>query len=157
MFMKIDSVQGESTDNTYSKQIEISGWNWGATQTGTSGSATGSSAGKASVQDLTYTATVDRSVPTLLKMLLVGTHFNTATLTVCKATGGTPLAYLVVTMTNGIISAVNFSGTPGDELHTVTVSLNFSQVSVQYTPQNSDGQALPAVQIGYNIAQAISS
>ena len=34
MFMKIDSVQGESEDNKHSKEIEVTGWTWGATQTG---------------------------------------------------------------------------------------------------------------------------
>jgi len=68
MFMKIDSVQGESEDSTHSQQIEVTGWNWGASQTGSAASGKGAGTGKASVNDLTYTAYVDRSVPTLLNM-----------------------------------------------------------------------------------------
>ena len=150
MFMKIDSVQGESEDSTHSQQIEVTGWNWGASQTGSAASGKGAGTGKASVNDLTYTAYVDRSVPTLLNMCLLGTPFNSATLSICKATGGDTLDYLVVKMTSGLISGVTFSGNPGDELQQVNVSLNFSQVEVDYTPQTQGGTGA-VVTMNYSI------
>ena len=41
-------------------------------------------------------------------MLLLGSPFTSATLSVCKATGGDTLDYLVVKMANGLISGVTF-------------------------------------------------
>ncbi len=154
MFMKIDAVQGESEDSTHSKQIEVTGWTWGATQTGSASSGKGAGTGKASVNDLTYTAYVDRSVPTLLNMLLLGTAFEAATLSVCKATGGDTLDYLVVKMSNGLVSGVTFTGNPGDELQAVNVSLNFSAVEVDYTPQTTGGASGAVVTMNYSINKA---
>jgi type VI secretion system secreted protein Hcp len=153
MFMKIDSVQGESEDSTHSQQIEVTGWNWGASQTGSAASGKGAGTGKASVNDLTYTAYVDRSVPTLLNMCLLGTPFNSATLSICKATGGDTLDYLVVKMSSGLISGVTFTGNPGDELQAVNVSLNFSAVEVDYTPQTQGGTGA-VVTMNYQINKA---
>lgn len=153
MFMKIDSVQGESEDSTHSGQIEVTGWTWGATQTGSASSGKGAGTGKASVNDLTYTAYVDRSVPTLLNMLLLGSPFTSATLSVCKATGGDTLDYLVVKMSNGLISGVTFTGNPGDELQAVNISLNFAAVEVDYTPQTNGGTGA-VVTMNYQINKA---
>jgi type VI secretion system secreted protein Hcp len=153
MFMKIDAVAGESEDSTHSGQIEVSGWGWGATQTGSAASGKGAGTGKASVSDLTYTAYVDRSVPTLLNMLLLGTPFDSATLSICKATGGDTLDYLVIKMTNGLISGVTVTGNPGDELQAVNVSLNFAAIEVDYTPQTHGGTGA-VVTMNYQINKA---
>jgi type VI secretion system secreted protein Hcp len=153
MFMAIDSVKGESEDSTHSGQVEVTGWTWGATQTGTAASGKGAGTGKASVSDLTYTAFVDRSVPTLLNMLLLGTPYEKATLSICKATGGDTLDYLVIKMSNGLISGVTFTGNPGDELQVVNVSLNFAAVEVDYTPQTNSGTGA-VVTMNYQINKA---
>ncbi len=153
MFMTIDSVKGESEDSTHSGQVEVTGWTWGATQTGTAASGKGAGTGKASVSDLTYTAFVDRSVPTLLNMLLLGTPYEKATLSICKATGGDTLDYLVIKMSNGLISGVTFTGNPGDELQVVNVSLNFAAVEVDYTPQTNSGTGA-VVTMNYQINKA---
>jgi type VI secretion system secreted protein Hcp len=156
MFMKIDDVAGDSVDSSHSGQTDIIGWSWGATQTGSAASGSGAGTGKASVKDLTYTAYVDRSVPPLLKACLTGKPFTSAVLSICKATGGETLEYLVVKMGQGLISGFTFSGNPGDELQTVSVSLNFSTVEVDYTPQTHGGTG-GVVNMNYKINQAASS
>lgn len=155
MFMAIDSIKGESIDANYGNQVEVTGWTWGASQTGSSASGKGAGTAKVSVNDLTYTAVVDCSVPPLLKYLVNGTPFNTATLTICKASGDKPLAYLTVVMSGGIVSNITLNGNPGDEVQTVSVSLNFSQVKVSYTPQTG-GTGGASFDMGYNIAKGSS-
>jgi type VI secretion system secreted protein Hcp len=153
MFMQIDKIQGESTDGDFSNQIEVTGWNWGASNTGSASSGSGAGTAKVSVTDLTYTANVDRSVPTVLSYLCTGKHFGTATLSICKATGGKSLPYLVLKLTTGVVSNMTFTGSPGDEIQTVSVSLHFAQFNITYTPQNNDGSAGASVSAGYNIPQ----
>jgi type VI secretion system secreted protein Hcp len=156
MFMQIDDVKGESADNTHKDQIELQGWSWGASQTGSSHSNSGPGTGKCSVNDLTYQAYVDKSVPPILKMLLTGAPFQQAQLSICKATGGNPLDYIVIKMSNGLVSNVTFSGDPGDEVQKVSVSLNFAAVEFDYTPQDNQGNGLPAVNIQYQINASAS-
>ncbi len=57
-------------------------------------------------------------------------------------------------MSSGLISGVTFSGNPGDELQAVNVSLNFSSVEVDYTPQTTGGTSGAVVTMNYQINKA---
>jgi type VI secretion system secreted protein Hcp len=151
MFLKIDDIKGESSDDKHKGEIDVYSWSWGATQTGSSQTATGSGTGKANVSDLTFTTRLESSIPPLLAMLLKGKPFKQALLTLRKA-GDKPLEYLKITMTTGIVSSVQFGGGPNDEHQSVTVSLNFGQVQVDYTPQAADGSGQATITAGHNIA-----
>lgn len=148
MFMKIDDVKGESADDSHKDEIDILSWSWGAAQTGSSQIGSGSGAGKAAVQDLTFHMHVEKSVPVLLGMCLTGKPFQQAQLTIRKA-GGSPLEYVKVIMTGGLVSNVSFAGS-GSDVQSVTVSLNFSKMEFHYTPQAADGTAMADVTTTYD-------
>jgi type VI protein secretion system component Hcp len=59
----------------------------------------------------------------------------------------------VIKMSSGLVSHVTFTGSPGDELQAVNVSLNFSAVEVDYTPQTSNGGSGAVVTMSYSIAK----
>jgi type VI secretion system secreted protein Hcp len=151
MFMKIDDIKGESADDKHKGEIDVYSWSWGATQTGSSQVASGSGTGKANVNDLTFTTRLESSHAPLLGMLLKGKPFKQAVLTLRKA-GDKPLEYLKITMSNGIISSIQFGGAPTDEHQTCTVTLNFAQVKFDYTPQASDGSGQATITVGHDIA-----
>jgi len=138
MFIKIDDIKGESSDDKHKDEIEVLSWNWGVTQSGTMHQGTGGGAGKANVQDLTFTKLVDKSTPNLVRFACNGKHLGTAVLTVRKAAGDSPLEYVKITLTNVIVTSVNLGGT-GGVLLSETVSLNFAQVKLEYTPQKTKG------------------
>src|SRR6478609_11078442 len=100
MFIKIDDIKGESTDDKHKDEIEVLSWNWGATQSGTMHQGTGGGAGKVNIQDLTLTKHVDKSSANLLRHTFKGTHLKTAVLTVRKAAGDSPLEYVKITLTD---------------------------------------------------------
>jgi type VI secretion system secreted protein Hcp len=137
-FLKIEGVTGESVVKGMEGQIDILAWSWGASQSGTMHSATGGGAGKANVQDLTFTHHVDKASPTLLQFCCSGKHFTKATLTMRKA-GDNPLNYVVITLENVLISGVSMGGAHGDDRLNETVTLNFSKFSYTYQPQDSTG------------------
>lgn len=150
MFMKIDDIKGESADDKHKGEIDVYSWSWGATQTGSSQVGSGSGTGKANVNDLTFTTRLESSHPPLLGLLLKGKPFKTAVLTLRKA-GDKPLEYLKITMSNGIISSIQFGGAPADEHQTVAVTLNFSQVKFDYTPQAADGSGQATITVGHDL------
>jgi type VI secretion system secreted protein Hcp len=151
MFMKIDDIKGESADDKHKGEIDVYSWNWGATQTGSSQTATGSGTGKADVHDLTFTTRLEACHAPLLGLLLKGKPFKKALLTLRKA-GDKPLEYLKIEMSNGIISSLQFGGTPTDEHQTATVTLNFAQVKFDYTPQATDGSGQATITCGHDLA-----
>lgn len=138
MFIKIDDIKGESTDDKHKDEIEVLSWNWGVTQSGTMHHGTGGGAGKVNVQDLTLTKHVDKASPNLVRYSCNGKHLAKAVLTVRKAAGDSPLEYVKITLENIIITSVNLGGT-GGVLLSETVTLNFSKVKFEYTPQKTKG------------------
>jgi type VI secretion system secreted protein Hcp len=148
IFMKIDDVQGESTDSSHKNEIEVSAWSWGAAQAGSSHSGPGAGSGKVVVQDLSFTYAADKSVPTLFGMVFKGTPFKKAQLT-CRKAGGSPVEYIKIIMSSGLVSNVHVAGA---DTVSATVTLNFGKVEIDYTTQNADGSPGPEVTTQYNIA-----
>jgi type VI secretion system secreted protein Hcp len=153
MFLKIDSIKGDSVDDKHKGEIEVLSWSWGATQTGTTQRGAGGGAGRANVQDMTITKYLDRSSPILLKHCLAGVHIKEAALSVRKAGGTKPLEYVKIKMKDAIVSSLQTGGAGSDEQLTETVGLNFANVEFEYVPQKADGTADASIPITWNIAK----
>jgi len=137
-FLKIDGVDGESQDDTHKNEIHIASFHMGAVNQGAGHRDSGSGAGRASVHDMQLTKRADKSSPSLFAACCSGKHFPTATLTVRKA-GENPLEYLVYNMSNVFVSAFNSNSHGAGDIAQETLSLNFSKIEMNYTPQNADG------------------
>lgn len=85
MFLKIEGVEGESTDKSHKGEIDILSWSWGMSQSGTTHMGSGGGSGKVSVQDLSLTKYVDAATHALMLGCCKGTHFDQAVLVVRKA------------------------------------------------------------------------
>lgn len=151
MFLKLDTIPGESADAAHANEIDVVSWGWGMTQSGSTQVGQGSGSGKVTVKDITITKYVDAASPALLRSCCMGTALKSAVLTVRKA-GGKPLEYYIVTLTNVIVSSVTPGGASTEDRLTESLTLNFGQFSVQYTPQKPDGTGAPAKTIAWNIA-----
>ena len=134
MFIKIGDISGESRDKTHAGKIDVLAWSWGVSNSGTTHTGGGGGAGKANVQDLSFTKYVDKASPPLLLASMKGTHYDEATLIVRKA-GGTPLEYLKITLTEVLVTSVSTGGSGGEDRLTENVSLNFAKIKYVYQPQ----------------------
>ena len=138
IFIKIGTLTGESRDKTHANEIDVLAWSWGLSNSGSAHMGGGAGSGKVNVQDLSFTKYIDASSNALINAACVGTHFPTATLTVRKA-GGTPLEYVIITLTEVIITSVSTGGSGGEDRLTENVTLNFSKFKFSYQPQKADG------------------
>lgn len=152
MFLKIDGVAGESSDAKHKGEIDILAWSWGMTQSGSMHVGTGGGSGKVSVQDIHITKRVDKATPVLLNYCCTGKHFKEVTLSVNKA-GGDKLEYLKMEMKDVLISSYSTGGSPHDDAVHESLSLNFAQYKVIYTPQKADGTADATVEQSYDIRE----
>lgn len=150
MFMKIDSLNGESKDSVHSGEIDVLAWSWGATNSGSAHQGTGAGSGKVNVQDLSFTKYVDLSSPDLMKYCANGKHIPSATLTVRKA-GENPLEYLTITMNEVLVSSISHGGSGGQDRLTENVTLNFAKFTMQYKEQQASGMAGASPQMGWDI------
>jgi type VI secretion system secreted protein Hcp len=151
MFIKLDDIKGESVDDKHKGEIDVLSWAWGVSQTGSSHGGGGSGAGKAAVQDLSFTKAVDKSSPLLFQMCCAGKPITKALL-VCRKAGGTPVEYVKVTMNQAIVSSVTTGGDKGSDLLTETVTLNFASMNYEYVPQKADGTGDASVAKGWDVA-----
>ena len=138
IFIKIGTLAGESRDKTHANEIDVLAWSWGMSNSGSAHMGGGAGSGKVNVQDLSFTKYIDASSNALINAACVGTHFPSATLTVRKA-GGTPLEYVIITLTEVLITSVSTGGSGGEDRLTENVTLNFSKFKFSYQPQKADG------------------
>lgn len=153
MFLKLDDVKGESQDKTHEGEIDVLAWSWGMSQSGTMHTGGGGGGGKVSVQDLSVTKYIDKSSSVLYEYCTGGKQFKEAKLTVRKAGGDNPLEYLVITMSDVIVTSVSTGGSGGEDRLSENLSLNFAEFKTAYQPQKPDGTADGgAIEFGFDIA-----
>jgi len=150
IFLKLDGIDGESQDANHKNEIEVLDWSWRISQSSTMHSGSGGGSGKATVEDLNFTHAIDKASPNLMKYCLTGKHIPEAKLTVRKA-GGNPLEYLLITMSDVIVSKVEPSGQKTDDIIQEKVGLAFSKVKQEYVVQNAQGGSAGAITAGYDI------
>lgn len=147
-----DSIRGESPIAGYEDWIQVHGWSWGATQSGTTHEGMGGGSGKVAVQDLNVTKFVDASTHDLVKHVCSGKHIPNAELIVMKAGGDSPVIYFRLKLTDLLISSYQTSGArDGLDRVTESVGINFAKFEVTYTRQEMDGSAGPESTAGWDV------
>lgn len=144
MFIKIGDIAGESRDQAHRGEIDVLAWSWGMT--------TARGAGGVEIQDLTLTKFVDKASPKLMQACSDGRPIPEATLTV-RTAGTDPLEYLVIEMRDVRVSTVSTGSEGGEDRLVENVNLNFGQVKVTYTEQDSDGKPVGKVEYSWNIEE----
>jgi type VI secretion system secreted protein Hcp len=136
-FLKIDGIPGESMDSKHKNEIDIQSWNWGEANSGSHGSGGGGGAGKVSMQDFSFTMTVNKASPKLFLACASGQHIKEATL-VCRKAGKEQQEFLKIKFTDLLISSYQMGG-GGGEAALDSISFNFAKIEQTYAPQKPDG------------------
>ena len=155
MYLKIDTIDGETTDSVMKteKAIDVLAWSWGVSNSGTTHMGGGGGSGKANFQDVSLTKYIDVASHALLLGCATGEHFLKAVLTVRKA-GKTQQPYVTITMEEVIITSVSTGGSGGEDRLTENLTLNFAKVKFEYFQQDDKGVvSKTAKAFTYNIAE----
>ena len=154
MFLRIDTLDGESEDEDHGKEIEVLGWTFAGAQTGTSSVGGGAGAGKVEIKDIEIKKRVDRASPVLYKLCASGLPLKTADLTVRKA-GGKALEYMKIHLEDMIITSFTVSPETQDDQIIETIRINFAKWGVTYTPQVAGGGGDAKVSGGWDMKKNI--
>ncbi len=139
MFIKIDSIKGESQDDKHKDEIDVLSWSWGLEQSTATSSGRGGGAGKVSVHDLAITKRTDIATPQLMLACANGKHIKEALLTVRKPDPNR-FEFVRIKMNDVMVRSLSAAtGDPSEISITENVALNFSKVEVDYTQQKPDG------------------
>jgi len=149
IFAKIGDIKGESLDAKHKDEVEVLSWSWGVSRADGPGSGSGASSGKASFNDFVITHHIDKASPLLLRACATGEHIKEATITVRKAGSKAQQEYLIVKMSDVVVSNVSQGG--ADLATSEAVSLVFSKVEYQYKAQKIDGSLEAGVFFKFDI------
>lgn len=153
IFLKYGSVKGNSTDAKFKDQIMLSSFQWGAGLSVSSSNSQGTdrAVGKASVSEITFTKTSDKSSQDLFKSLLKGTHEKKATISFVATAKGESVAYSVLDLEDVIVSG--FSQSSGGETPNESISFNFTKFDWTWNERDATGKPTPT-HLVYDLAKA---
>jgi len=137
-FLKIEGVEGESTDGKHKNEIDIESWSWGETNSGSHAYGGGGGAGKVSMNDISITMRVNKASPKLLLACANGEHIKGALLT-CRKAGKEQQEYLKIKFSDLLVSSYQTGGSKGDVVPVDQISINFSKIEYEYYPQDEKG------------------
>lgn len=150
-FLKIDGIQGESTDDKHKDWMEITSCNWTVDQPTSASASTagGGSAERANFHDFTITKELDKASPKLNLACADGTHIKEVILELCRS-GSDKLKYMEYKLSDVIVSSVAVSGSKG--IPTETVTLNYGKIEWIYTQQKrADGGGAGNIAAGWSL------
>jgi type VI secretion system secreted protein Hcp len=148
-------IPGQSQQTNFTTQIECLSYSHGVSMQVT-GDTTNSerTSGRPNHQDFHLTKYVDKSTPLLNQNCCMGSNLGQVTITISRndtTSTGAPLAILVYTLQNTVISSVSVGGGGGDK-PVESLSLNYSAIQWQYTVQNEGGGSTGNVPGAWNVA-----
>lgn len=145
-FLKLDGIQGESTDSKHKNEIQILSWSWGASNISSVAGTGGSGAGKADLSDLSVMAFFDKSTPKFFKAVCKGDHIPTGTLTATK--GGADKPYLKVDFKELFVTGLQLSAS--SEIPSVSISFSYNEIKIDYSQQDEKGNLTSTGAVTYS-------
>lgn len=147
-FLKLDGIDGESTDRTHRNEIDLLSWSWGVTNETPAGGGGGSGVGRATPQALLFVHRYDKASPLLAKLAANGRHIRTAVLS-ARRSGAGQRDFLVVTLKELNVTAVQMADNGDGPVE--QVALRFAEIGFSYVPQTPRGGAGAPVTMNWNV------
>ena len=157
MFLKLDGIDGESLDSTHGNEIEIQAWDWETLNTVRWDINQGGQSTKVAVGEITIHKMCDKASVTLYQCCVTGKHIKSATITCRKNDGDQKVEYLIMKLTDLMITKVRFDGDGGEQSLKEQVGLAFAKFRMDYKVQNDTGSAGGAKSYEFDIQKQTGS
>jgi type VI secretion system secreted protein Hcp len=155
MFVKIDGIDGESTDKNHEGWIDVLAWSWDMSRPegGLATSGGRLATGRVTHGDFSVVKTIDKSTPKLHLKCANGQHIPSVTLELCRANGEQE-TYMEYELTDVIVSSVSMSTTVqgGETFPIEEVSFNYGKIEWTYTEYDAEGKAKGTVEAGWDVS-----
>ncbi len=141
-FLKIDGIEGESTDSKHKGEIELLSFSWGAANNAQVASGSGRG-GRVTFQDFQFSKLFDKSSPAIFLKCVNGQQITTMTLTARRA-GEAQFAnpdFMKIVFSNVLISFYKEQEPNTDALTSEEVGALFKKMSLTFTGPPPKGGA----------------
>jgi type VI secretion system secreted protein Hcp len=154
VYLQIDGIKGESTDDKHKDWIECKSVSWSVTQpkSATASTGGGHTAERVEMSDIVITKLADLATPILLQTCAAGKTIPKAKLEFMRADGnGERVKYFEIQLENVLVGDVQPAVSEGDFMQE-NVGLKFSKVKYMYTQQKVGGGAGGNTSGGWDLA-----
>lgn len=154
VYLQIDGIKGESTDDKHKDWIECTSVNWGVSQprSATASTGGGHTAERCVHEEVEFTKLADLSSPILLQTCAAGKTIPKAKLEFMRADGqGDRIKYFEIELENVLIGSVMPDVKEGAIIQE-KVGLKFSKIKWKYTQQKVTGGAGGNTSGGWDLA-----
>ncbi|MFC5458960.1 Hcp family type VI secretion system effector [Massilia niabensis] len=154
VYLQIDGIKGESTDDKHKDWIECTAVKWGVSQprSATASTGGGHTAERCVHDEVTFTKLADLASPILLQTCSAGKTIPKAKLEFMRADGqGERIKYFEIELENVLIGAVKPDVKEGSIIEE-EVKLKFSKIKWKYTQQKVTGGAGGNTSGGWDLA-----
>lgn len=150
-FLRVEGIEGESTNGNYPGFIEIDAFSWGLTNSGSA--ITGNQiTARPTLQDFHFAAHTSKASPKLFQACANGQHFQSMLFVGVRTVGEEEQEFLKITLDDALISSYQVAGSQNEgSIPTDSFSINFSSVEYEYKPQNPDGSLGESVKGSYSV------
>lgn len=145
MFIQMEPIKGESSDDKHKEWIEMLSFSQGVTQPVSAASRTGGrTGGRADFSDFVFQKVMDKATPELNKLCALGQHIATVNIELCLASEEKHV-FMKYELSDVIISSISVGGSQHDESRPIeSVSLAFGKIKWEYTPIDQTGKGAAA-------------
>jgi type VI secretion system secreted protein Hcp len=155
IYLKIDSIKGNSTDATYKDQIMVDSFQHAVhlalTQHGKNSDRT---SGGPSFSEMSFTKVMDSSSPLLFAACAGALPLKTVVVSVTRDENNKAMSTVVYNLGEAMISNISTSGSAGGMPHE-HFSINFTSITSQVTQQNTDSTKKGVAPFGWDLKKDI--
>ena len=157
-YLKIEGIDGESKRADHEGEIDCYGVEFSASQMSSSSVGSGGTRGRATLSDFTFHKWMDASSPYLMLACSKGKSFSEIVFTVRKDSGDAHLDYLIITLTNCIISgykmAQNAPEAGSSEMVSESIEISYEKLNFKYVVQSDDHSKGDEHEVEYDLVPA---
>lgn len=153
VYLQIEGVKGESTDDKHKDWIELVSADWGVRQptSCTVSTSGGHTIGRAEFDPISCAKVLDLSSPKLMELAAAGKTIPKAKLHFVRADGSGPITYYEIDLENVLIASDKKSYAGAGLLHQ-TFSLHFTKIKEKYVQQKVGGGTGGNAASGWDLA-----
>jgi type VI secretion system secreted protein Hcp len=156
-FLELEGVKGEAQDSKFKDQIELQSFHWGVSNSSSYESGTGGNIGAGTIHEVSFSKYMCKASTELMRRCANGKAIAKGKLSLYKLAGENDDAKMVYYQTKFekiVFRSYQVAASGAAQLPMESLSMAFVIMEPQYTPQDNDGGAMPAIHFKYDVQQA---
>jgi type VI secretion system secreted protein Hcp len=151
IILKFKDIKGNSLIDGFADGIALMSFSHGVSMPmGRDTSNTERTLGRPSFSEVQVSKITDQSTPALYSACAAGTKLGDATISIGRNEGGKFMLQMKYVLTNAMIANISTSGGGSDMMD--SLSINFSQITSQYTQQKTDSTKKGTASFGWDLS-----